>query len=73
MLGHREKGRNLMKKFEYKVVHVKRKTFSSGEQYVEHFAAELNTLGADGWELIEVSGNPTVEGFVVQVFKREIQ
>ena len=35
-------------------------------------AAELNTLGAEGWELIEISGNALLEGFVILAFKREL-
>jgi len=61
-----------MKKFEYKTILVKRGAFSSNEKYVEQFTTELNALGAEGWELIEISGNATLEGFVVQVFKREL-
>ena len=61
-----------MKKFEYKVLSIKRGTFTSNEKYVEQFATELNTLGAEGWELIEITGNASLEGFVIQVFKREL-
>jgi len=61
-----------MRKFEYKVLSVKRGAFSSAEKYAEQVATELNALGADGWELIEISGNATLEGFVLQVFKREL-
>ena len=61
-----------MKKFEYKVVSVKKGAFTSAEKYMEHFAAELNALGSEGWELIEITGNAALEGFVIQVFKREL-
>ena len=61
-----------MKSFEYKVLSVKRGAFTSGEKYVEQFATELNALGAEGWELIEITGNVSLEGFVIQVFKREL-
>lgn len=61
-----------MKRFEYKVVPVKKGTFTSGEKYAEQFAAELNSFGAEGWELIELSGNASLEGYVLQVYKREL-
>ena len=61
-----------MKKFEYKVLSVKRGAFTSVEKYVAQFATDLNALGIEGWELIEIAGNASLEGFVIQVFKREL-
>ena len=61
-----------MKKFEYKVLSIKKGTFTSGEKYAEQFTAELNIHGVEGWELVEVSGNMALEGYVIVVFKREI-
>ena len=61
-----------MKKFEYKAVSVKKGTFTSGEKFAKQIATDLNALGAEGWELIEITGNVSLEGFVVQIFKREL-
>ena len=61
-----------MKKFEYKVVQIKRGAFTSNDKYEKQFVAELNALGAEGWELIEITGNASLEGYVLQVFKREL-
>ena len=61
-----------MKKYEYKVEPLKKGTFASAEKYAEQIAAKLNTLGADGWELIEITGNTFLDGYVIQVFKREV-
>jgi len=60
-----------MKKFEYKVVQIKKGAFTSGEKYAEQIELELNALGADGWELVEITGNVSLEGFIIQIFKRE--
>ena len=60
-----------MKKYEYKVLQIKKGTFTSGEKYAEQIEAELNVLGTEGWELVEISGNVSLEGFIIQVFKRE--
>ena len=61
-----------MNKFEYKVLTIKKGTFTSGDKYADQFEAELNTLGAEGWELVELSGNLMLEGFIITVFKREV-
>ena len=61
-----------MKKFEYKALTVKKGVFSSGEKFAEQFTAELNAHGAEGWELVEISGNVSLEGYIILVFKREI-
>ena len=61
-----------MKKYEYKVLTIKKGVFTSGDKYAEQMETELNALGADGWELVEISGNTSIDGFVVQVFKRPI-
>ena len=61
-----------MRKFEYKAVSIKKGTFATGEKYAEQLAAELNTLGADGWELIEITGNISLEGYLTFVLKREL-
>jgi len=61
-----------MKKFEYKAVSIKKGAFTTGKKYEEQFTSELNALGAEGWELLEVTGNITLEGFVLVVFKREL-
>jgi len=62
-----------MKRFEYKVEPIKKGTFTSAEKYAEQIATKLNALGADGWELVEITGNTFLEGYVIQVFKRELQ
>jgi len=61
-----------MEKFEYKVLSVKKGTFTSGEKYAKQIETELNALGVEGWELIEITGNVTLEGFIVQIFKRKL-
>jgi len=61
-----------MRKFEYKALSIKKGTFTSGEKYASQFTTELNALGMEGWELIEITGNATLEGFVLMVFKREL-
>jgi len=60
-----------MKKFEYKVSSIKKGAFTSDAKYTEQFAVELNTQGIEGWELVEISGNIALEGYVIAVFKRE--
>ncbi|MCL1806799.1 MAG: DUF4177 domain-containing protein [Oscillospiraceae bacterium] len=61
-----------MKKFEYKVLSIKKGTFTSTDKYMAQFSTELNALGAEGWELIEITGNASIDGFIIQVFKREM-
>ena len=61
-----------MKKFDYKVVVVKKGTFTSAEKYAQQFTTELNALGAEGWELIEITGSAFLDGYTLQVFKREL-
>lgn len=60
-----------MRKFEYKAVSIKKGAFTSGKKYEESFETELNALGAEGWELVEITGTVSLEGFVLLVFKRE--
>lgn len=58
-----------MKKYEYKVVTIATTLAMSTKQYeknAKEFEAQLNELGADGWELIQC-----MNGFFF--FKREIQ
>ena len=61
-----------MKKYEYKALTIKKGAFSSGEKYAEQFTTELNYHGAEGWELVEITGNVSLEGYIILVFKREI-
>ena len=61
-----------MKKFEYKVLSMKKDTFASGKKYADQFATELNTNGSEGWELIEITGSVFLDGYVLLVFKREL-
>ena len=61
-----------MKKFEYKVLTIKKGTFTSSEKYAGQMTMELNALGAEGWELIEITGNTSLEGYLIQFFKREL-
>ena len=60
-----------MRQFEYKVESIKRGTFTSAGKYAEQFETTLNALGAEGWELVEVTGSAFLEGYVFVVFKRE--
>lgn len=56
-----------MKKYEYKVITIATSLAMSTKQYekiAQEFEAELNKLGADGWELIQ-----RMDGFFF--FKRE--
>lgn len=48
-----------MKQFEYKIVTLTKVCES-----------ELNELGAEGWELVSVTGNPAINAHYI--FKREI-
>lgn len=48
-----------MKQFEYKIVAL-----------TKVYDSELNDLGAEGWELVSVTGNPAVAAHYI--FKREI-
>ena len=61
-----------MKKFEYKTLSMKKGLLTSGDKYADQLTEELNVLGVDGWELIDITGNVSLEGFVVLIFKREI-
>jgi len=60
-----------MKKFEYKVESLKKGAFTSAEQYSEQFEAKMNAFGADGWELVEITGNALWDGYIILVLKRE--
>ena len=58
-----------MKKFEYKVVTIATSmamTTKHFEKTAQEFEAQLNKLGADGWELVQ-----RTDGFFF--FKREIE
>ena len=61
-----------MKRFEYRVISVKKGTFISAKKYAMQLASELNALGSEGWELIETVGSAFIDGYVLQVFKREL-
>jgi hypothetical protein len=63
-----------MREFEYKVLPVKvgGGVTVSAEKSAEKIQTELHSLGTEGWELVEVSGNVAVEGFVLLFFKREL-
>jgi len=62
-----------MKKFEYKTLSIKKGILTSGDKYADQFTKELNVLGVDGWELVEITGNVSLEGFVLLIFKRELR
>ncbi len=58
-----------MKKYEYKVITIATSLTMSTKQYekvAQEFEAQLNALGADGWELIQ-----RTDGFFF--FKRELE
>jgi len=62
-----------MTKFEYKTLTIKKGAFSSSDKYADQFTVELNALGVDGWELVDITGNVSLEGFVLLIFKRELE
>jgi hypothetical protein len=63
-----------MRKFEYKVLPIKAggTIITSAEKAAEKIQAELDALSAEGWELVESSGNAALEGFLLLFFKREL-
>jgi len=62
-----------MKKFEYRLLPVSAKgAFVKKDKHEEATLATMNELGAEGWELVGMTGNISLEGFITMVFKREI-
>ncbi|MDR2183524.1 MAG: DUF4177 domain-containing protein [Clostridiales bacterium] len=62
-----------MRKFEHKVLPIKTGgIFITAEKAAENIQEELDALGAEGWELVESSGNAALEGFLLLFFKREL-
>jgi len=63
----------LMKKFEYMLLPVNAKgAFVKKDKHDEVTLAKMNELGLEGWELVGMTGNVSLEGFITMVFKREI-
>jgi hypothetical protein len=62
-----------MKKFEYTMLPVNAKgIFASRDKHDEAITAKMNELGSEGWELVGMTGNASLEGYITMVFKREI-
>jgi hypothetical protein len=62
-----------MKKFEYFMLPVNAKgLFANRGKHDEVTLAKMNELGSEGWELVGMTGNASLEGFISMVFKREL-
>jgi len=62
-----------MKKFEYMLLPVSAKgIFVKKDKHDAATLAKMNELGLEGWELVGMTGNASLEGFITMVFKREI-
>ena len=62
-----------MKKFEYIMLPVNAKgLFANRDKHDEVTLAKMNELGSEGWELVGMTGNASLEGFITMVFKREL-
>lgn len=64
-----------MKKYEYKLLSTDAKGILGGKIDLNGMSCELNQLGQEGWELIEVISSNQDFGstrYIVSVFKREI-
>ena len=62
-----------MKKFEYTMLPVNAKgLFANRDKHDEVTLAKMNELGSEGWELVGMTGNASLEGFITMVFKREL-
>lgn len=63
-----------MKQYEYKTISTDAKGFLGGKVDIESFEAQLNELGAQGWELVETLASNQDFGstrYIVSIFKRE--
>ncbi|OLY92854.1 protein of unknown function [Cnuella takakiae] len=64
-----------MTRFEYKVLDVPAKGFFGGKINYQELADKLNTLGADGWELVSSTDTNMYEGAsrgIILILKRPI-
>ena len=62
-----------MKKFEYILLPVSAKgVFVKKDKHDDAILAKMNELGLEGWELVGMTGNTSLDGFITMVFKREI-
>ena len=62
-----------MKKFEYMMLPVNAKgAFTKRDKHDEATIAKMNEFGFEGWELVGMTGNASIEGYITMVFKREL-
>lgn len=64
-----------MERWEYSAIKMLTKGFSGGILEMQDFDAELNRMGAEGWELVSCFDTNQAHGQtreVVSVFKRKI-
>ncbi len=64
-----------MKKYEYKLLNIDVKGLTGGIIEMDEMSHQLNILGQEGWELVEILGTNASYGAtrkVIAVFKREI-
>ena len=65
-----------MEKFEYKTVFTDAKGVFGGKVDINKFQDELNTLGQQGWELVNTVATAQSYGstrWVISIFKRKLQ
>ena len=65
-----------MNNYEYKLLNTAAKGLMGGKVDLQSMSVELNQLGQDGWELIEIISSNQDFGstrYIISVFKREIQ
>ena len=46
--------------------------FTNRAKHDEATLVKMNDLGSEGWELVGMTGNASLEGFITMAFKREL-
>ncbi len=59
-----------MNKWKYKIESVKLSIFKGGDKHAEIMQERLTRLGMEGWELVTVSSDSSMSGFVILYLKR---